>query len=75
MEIEYTHSVHGTLRVGARLPFEGETIEEVIKKFAPVGYWVAKEKPVVVPEVGFSGTISLSLDSEFESTKENEVLL
>lgn len=57
MEVVYTAEGHATMHIGARLPFEGEELESVIRMFAPVAYWEAQSKPVVVPGVGASGTI------------------
>tara|TARA_R110000868_G_C10815351_1_gene758182 strand:- start:557 stop:1024 length:468 start_codon:yes stop_codon:yes gene_type:complete len=55
MEVVYTSVDHGALHIGARLPFEGETLEQVIAMFAPVQEWRLREFPVVAPEVGVVG--------------------
>jgi len=57
MEVVYSAEGHKTMHISARLPFEGETPEDVIKAFAPVPLWLELAKPVVVPTVGLSGTI------------------
>lgn len=57
MEVVYTASGRQTMHIGARLPYEGETLEEVIKMYEPVAYWLEQEREVVVPPVGASGTI------------------
>ena len=45
------------MHIGARLPFEGEALEDVIKAFAPVPMWVELATPVVTPQVGLTGTV------------------
>jgi hypothetical protein len=60
MEVVYTAEGHQTMRIGARLPFVGETLESVIEGFAPVGHWEQQAMSVVVPEVGTTGTIAPS---------------
>lgn len=57
MEVVYTASGHPTMRVGARLPYEGETLESVIAAFAPVRYWEELVTPVSLPQVGQTGVI------------------
>jgi hypothetical protein len=57
MEIVYTADGHPTQHIGARLPAEGELLEDVIKTYAPVNFWIelsVKRQPV---PVGLSGTI------------------
>jgi hypothetical protein len=57
MEVVYSAEGHQTMHIGARLPFEGESIEEVIKAFAPTQLWTERAMPVVAPQVGASGVI------------------
>jgi hypothetical protein len=57
MEVIYSAEGHQTMRISARLPFEGEPLENVIKAFAPVPLWSELATPVVAPSVGSSGTI------------------
>ena len=58
MEVVYSAEGHQTMHIGARLPFEGESLEAVIKAFAPVPLWLELATPVVAPPVGLSGVIS-----------------
>lgn len=62
MEVVYTSETHGVMHVGARLPFDGETLEQIISMFSPVQEWRLRALPVVVPEVGTSGQLT---DVEF----------
>jgi hypothetical protein len=59
MEVVYTSEGRQTMHISARLPYEGEALEDVIKMFAPVPLWIESEKLVVPPEVGLSGQIVL----------------
>ena len=58
MEVVYSSEGHQTMHIGARLPFEGEALEDVIKAFAPVPLWLELAMPVVAPQVGLVGTIT-----------------
>ena len=58
MEVVYSASSHQTMHIGARLPFEGESLEDVIKAFAPVPLWLELARPVQVPMVGVQGTVA-----------------
>jgi hypothetical protein len=57
MEVVYTSEGRQTMHVGARLPYQGESLEAVIEMFSPVAYWLEQERAVLVPAVGTSGTI------------------
>jgi hypothetical protein len=58
MEIVYTSEKYGVMQVGARLPFEGETVEQVVVMFSPVNEWRMRDLSVIVPEVGTSGQLT-----------------
>jgi len=60
MEVKYTSEGRQTLHVGARLPFEGETLNDVIQMFAPIGYWEEQDRAVVAPDVGSIGSVDPS---------------
>ena len=57
MEVIYSAEGHQTMHIGARLPFDGEALEDVIKAFAPVSLWIERATPVVAPPVGLTGTV------------------
>jgi hypothetical protein len=57
MEVIYEAAGHQTMHIGARLPFEGELLEDVIRMYAPVQMWLDMAAKVVAPEVGASGTV------------------
>jgi hypothetical protein len=58
MEVIYRADGHQTMHIGARLPYEGEALEDVIAAYAPVPHWKEQRLPVVVPQVGASGTVA-----------------
>ena len=58
MEVVYSAAGHQTMHIGARLPFEGESLEDVIKAFAPVPLWLELARPVQIPSVGVQGTVA-----------------
>jgi hypothetical protein len=58
MEVVYSSEGHQTMHIGARLPFEGESLESIIKAFAPVPLWIELATPVVTPPVGLTGVLS-----------------
>ena len=57
MEVVYTSPGNPTMHIGARLPYEGETIEAIVEMYAPVRYWQELNTPVVAVDIGQSGTI------------------
>lgn len=66
MEVVYTSEGKPTLHIGARLPYEGETLKSVVEMYAPIRYWEELETPVVAVEVGQSGTID---PQQFNATR------
>lgn len=58
MEVVYSAEGYQTMHIGARLPFEGEALEDVIKAFSPVSLWSELSKSVSTPVVGQSGSIT-----------------
>lgn len=57
MEIVYSSEGRQTMHIGARLPFEGESLEAVVAMYSPVSYWLEQEAPVVIPEIGTTGVV------------------
>lgn len=58
MDITYTSEQYGTITVGARMPWDGETVEDVVKMFSPVALWIENEKPTGQVWLGYQGTLS-----------------
>jgi hypothetical protein len=55
MEVVYASEGRQTMHIGARLPFEGETLDAVIAMYSPVEHWRQQEAAVIVPTVGTKG--------------------
>ena len=58
MEIVYEASGHQTMHISARLPYEGETLEDIVRMYAPVLSWEAAVRIVIVPSVGATGVLA-----------------
>jgi hypothetical protein len=57
MEIVYEAEGHPTQHIGARLPYEGETLDAIIRMYSPLVYWETQKLSVVTPDVGLTGSI------------------
>lgn len=57
MEVVYTSPGRQTMHVGARLPYQGESVEGIIHMYSPVRYWEEQATAVVVPQVGETGSV------------------
>jgi len=57
MEVRYTSEGRETMLVGARLPFEGETLDDIVRGFSPVSYWLEKERQCTPVAVGATGQL------------------
>lgn len=60
MEVVYTSAGRQTMHIGARLPYEGESLQAVIESYAPVAYWLEQERALGTVQVGFSGSFTPS---------------
>ena len=70
MEIIYTAVGHPIQHIGARLPYEGESLEDVVRMYSPVAYWNELKRKVVPPEVGIKGAIQVVPDSLPENVEQ-----
>ena len=59
MEVVYTSEGMPTMHIGARLPYEGETIEAIVEMYAPVRYWEEINTPVVTVNPGQTGSVQV----------------
>jgi hypothetical protein len=57
MEVVYSAEGHQTMHIGARIPFEGEGLEAVIRAYAPLAYWRDQKRAISLPTVGASGQL------------------
>lgn len=60
MEVVYTAEGKPTMHIGARLPYEGESLEAIVRMYAPVRYWEELTLAMQPVEVGAEGSISIS---------------
>jgi hypothetical protein len=74
MVVVYSSEGHQTMQIGARLPFEDESIESIIKMYAPLNYWKEQKKSVFVPVVGLTGAF-IDEDEVSDNINANEVEL
>jgi hypothetical protein len=58
MEVVYSSAGRQTMHIGARLPYEGETLESVVQMYSPVAYWLEQDATVVAPQVGAIGSVT-----------------
>lgn len=63
MEVSYKAEGLPSVIVGTTLPFEGELLEEFIRRFAPISFWEEKTKKTVAPLVGVKGLVEI-LDTD-----------
>lgn len=47
------------MHIGARLPYEDETLDAVLQMYAPIGMWIEADQTVQTPELQ-SGSLSYS---------------
>jgi hypothetical protein len=62
MEVVYSAEGHQTMHIGARLPYDDETLEQVIRMYAPTMFWSSVLRGVIVPVVGDTGVIEPDLE-------------
>jgi hypothetical protein len=55
MEIVYSSPGRQTYHIGARLPYDGEATEDIVRMYAPVANWREADMGVSLPQVGASG--------------------
>lgn len=58
MEIVYTSDGRQAMHIGARLPFQGESVEDVVKLYAPLAYWDEQERAVIQVQTGLTGSVA-----------------
>lgn len=59
MDIRYTSPQYGSVLVGARMPWEGETVEDIVRNFEPVRHWIEQTLGVVPVAAGQAGTVQV----------------
>jgi hypothetical protein len=61
MEVVYTSEGRQTMRIGARMPFEHESLNDVVAIFAPVTHWMEQDLVVKDVSVGSSGVVTVDV--------------
>jgi hypothetical protein len=61
MDILYTSPEYGTTLVGARMPWDGETVEQIAQMYSPVRNWIEQTLAVAPVSAGTSGDLSVVL--------------
>lgn len=69
MEVKYTALGYPTQHIGCRLPYPGESLEDVIDIYSPVRFWQEQAMEAQTVAVGASGTINPNAPLSFEETK------
>jgi hypothetical protein len=62
MSIKYTREGYQEYLIGTPLPSDDFPLEEVVKTYAPIGYWREEDRNVVVPYVGKKGSAEIDND-------------
>jgi hypothetical protein len=73
MEIVYTSEGLPSYTVGARLPYEGETLEQIIHSYAPMQFWEHFTKVDVVPQTGKGEVDVAALEAARQAALEAEI--
>jgi hypothetical protein len=60
MDILYTSPDYGTMLVGARMPWENETVEMIAAMFSPLRNWVEQTLPVAAVSAGLTGEVAVN---------------
>ena len=60
MEVMFTATGYESRLVGTRLPFVGETLEDVLMSYAPIQFWVDSKKTLNPPTVNTTGSLKYS---------------
>lgn len=60
MDILYTSPDYGTMLVGARMPWENETVDMIAAMFSPLRSWVEQTLPVAAVSAGLTGEVAVN---------------
>ncbi len=55
MMVKFISEGRNDVVVGVPLPTEGVPIEDFLRPYAPIGYWLEQERKVFIPQVGTTG--------------------
>jgi hypothetical protein len=60
MQILYKAEGRPDVLMGARLPYEGETLSDIVRMYTPIHIWEEQTRAVSTVEIGTSGIVSSS---------------
>lgn len=75
MEIVYDSSIYGVLHVGARLPWKGETLENIVLMYNPTRYWLEQTMETASVEVNSQGTQQIDVPDLTELVPPKNIIL
>lgn len=55
MEVVYTSEGRPPVHMGARLPYQGETLDMVIEMYAPIAFWRERDFVIAPVQIGVTG--------------------
>lgn len=58
MVLRYTSPGRSPVNIGARLPYEGETLDAIAAMYSPVAYWLEQDAVKLPVPVGASGSFT-----------------
>ena len=75
MLVQFSSDGKEPLLVGTRMPYEGESLDDVMAMYAPLHIWAEQEKVVVAPAVGTKNSVSYQAPEQtvVEPTAEEKV--
>jgi hypothetical protein len=65
MEVVYSSPGRQTLHIGARLPYENETLDTILQMYAPIAHWLEAEQKTQAPPIS-SGSLVYTPPAEPE---------
>lgn len=57
MEIIYSSQGRQTMHIGGRMPYLGETLDQVVRMYAPLAFWDEQAREIITVVSGASGTV------------------
>jgi hypothetical protein len=75
MEIVYDSPIYGVLHVGARLPWKGETLENIVLMYNPTRYWLEQTMETASVEVNSQGTQQIDVPDLTELVPPKNIIL
>jgi len=57
MEVVYSSPGRQTFHIGARLPYENETLDTILQMYSPVAHWLEAEQKTQAPQIS-SGSLT-----------------